>query len=227
MCDFLEAICPCLRPNQQPEDSYDVIPEKGTYQGRRDITGSRHGKGIYRFDNGDIYEGEWKKDKKHGLGEYRFNDGKILNGYFENDRFIGKNPPAGYKPSSSSDAQPLLAEDIKCDQKPVTVKQSNIGYSFAQIAGELKQSAKKKKKKGKHKDETDHQAKIHEDRQRLLTKQQEIPVYTQPYGQIDPQMAERIEQERYRKERERQQKHRERTERIRKKYNLGGNQVPI
>ncbi len=74
MCDFLATICPCMK---KQEDDFDIIPEKGEYHGSRDITGARNGFGIYRFENGDIYEGEWKKDKKHGFGEYRFGDGKM------------------------------------------------------------------------------------------------------------------------------------------------------
>ena len=33
------------------------------------------GKGIYYFNNGDRYEGEWKNDKREGKGKYYYNNG--------------------------------------------------------------------------------------------------------------------------------------------------------
>lgn len=74
MCGFLELICPCLK---KTEDEYEIIPEQGEYHGNTDFAGAKDGFGIYRFRNGDIYEGQWKKDKKHGNGEYRFKSGKM------------------------------------------------------------------------------------------------------------------------------------------------------
>jgi len=38
--------------------------------------------------NGDVYEGEQKKDIRHGFGKYTFADGSVLEGFWEN----GANP---------------------------------------------------------------------------------------------------------------------------------------
>jgi hypothetical protein len=39
-----------------------------------------HGKGIYRFTNGNVYEGDFLNDKMHGKGIYRIKDGAVYDG---------------------------------------------------------------------------------------------------------------------------------------------------
>ena len=39
-----------------------------------------HGKGIYRWEDGRHYEGNYMNDKKHGYGEYTYADGRIYMG---------------------------------------------------------------------------------------------------------------------------------------------------
>ena len=34
-----------------------------------------HGKGIYTYANGDIYEGEFKNGKKNGIGRFKWING--------------------------------------------------------------------------------------------------------------------------------------------------------
>lgn len=38
------------------------------------------GKGIFRFENGDIYEGDFNDGKFHGNGKYNYTDGKSYDG---------------------------------------------------------------------------------------------------------------------------------------------------
>ena len=45
----------------------------------------KEGKGIYKYDNGDIYEGYFKNDKKEGKGIYKYKNGDIYEGDFKND----------------------------------------------------------------------------------------------------------------------------------------------
>ena len=40
-----------------------------------DEFGERKGEGVYCYQNGDIYEGDWKKGKKHGYGIYTYANG--------------------------------------------------------------------------------------------------------------------------------------------------------
>ena len=43
------------------------------------------GNGIYRWPNGQTYDGEWIGDMKHGKGIMRWPDGKVFDGLFSND----------------------------------------------------------------------------------------------------------------------------------------------
>jgi hypothetical protein len=38
--------------------------------------GKKCGKGVYMFQNGDKYSGEWEDDNKTGFGVYHFGTGK-------------------------------------------------------------------------------------------------------------------------------------------------------
>ena len=49
----------------------------------------REGKGTLKFNDGSVYEGEWKDDKMEGKGRFTFSDGKIYEGYFKNNQFDG------------------------------------------------------------------------------------------------------------------------------------------
>ena len=47
------------------------------YDGERNSAGQRHGRGVYRYANGEVYEGDWKDDKRHGQGVLRYAGGSI------------------------------------------------------------------------------------------------------------------------------------------------------
>ena len=34
-----------------------------------------HGKGVYRYAEGDVYSGEWREDKRHGKGTVQYVSG--------------------------------------------------------------------------------------------------------------------------------------------------------
>lgn len=53
------------------------------------VEGMREGKGRLVLENGDIYEGYWKKGVKSGHGIYIYADGMKYNGNWENDRMNG------------------------------------------------------------------------------------------------------------------------------------------
>jgi hypothetical protein len=55
------------------------------------------GHGRYRLDNGDVYEGEWRKDRFWGRGIYTAADGKTIDGLWKANRYMGPAPENGDK----------------------------------------------------------------------------------------------------------------------------------
>ncbi|EOD19021.1 hypothetical protein EMIHUDRAFT_471736, partial [Emiliania huxleyi CCMP1516] len=53
---------------------------KGEYEGERNAAGEREGRGVFRFANGNVYDGEWKAGKKEGRGVFRFSNGNVYDG---------------------------------------------------------------------------------------------------------------------------------------------------
>lgn len=57
--------------------------------------GLPHGKGVYRWKNGDFYEGEWANGKKDGDGGMAYKrNGKadsVITGFWKKDAYLGKN----------------------------------------------------------------------------------------------------------------------------------------
>ena len=49
-----------------------------------------HGKGVFRKQNGNAYEGEYKYDKCEGFGVYRFNNGDKYEGMWKNSLKSGQ-----------------------------------------------------------------------------------------------------------------------------------------
>ena len=39
-----------------------------------------HGRGVFKFSNGEIYDGEYKEDLKHGPGVYKYANGNMYEG---------------------------------------------------------------------------------------------------------------------------------------------------
>ena len=62
-------------PVDYDETDYVIVPYKETYIGSKNILKQRHGNGMYLYENGDLYDGEWKNNMKHGYGQYRFQSG--------------------------------------------------------------------------------------------------------------------------------------------------------
>ena len=49
----------------------------------------RHGKGVCYYNNGDVYEGEWKNDLREGKGKMYYSNGNVYEGEWKNDRREG------------------------------------------------------------------------------------------------------------------------------------------
>lgn len=60
-----------------------VLTSKNYYEGEvNEITNHRHGYGITKMSNGDIYRGEYLNDKRNGYGTYTY-DTSIGEEYYE------------------------------------------------------------------------------------------------------------------------------------------------
>ena len=55
---------------QKKECSVGALQEKGQFDGQLS-DGQMEGLGVFKFTNGDSYEGTWRGNKMHGLGIYR------------------------------------------------------------------------------------------------------------------------------------------------------------
>ena len=67
----------------------------GTYVGEMLEIGSpkkklRHGYGVMKYSNGNLFMGEWKDDCFDGFGEYMWSDGRKFKGSFKKDKMHGK-----------------------------------------------------------------------------------------------------------------------------------------
>ena len=51
--------------------------------------GNRHRKGIYRFADGELYSGELVDGNPHGRGDYKWADGRVYEGEFANGQQHG------------------------------------------------------------------------------------------------------------------------------------------
>ena len=49
-----------------------------------------HGKGAMKYKEGDVYEGEFKDEKKHGQGKYSWSNGTKYEAQYKNDLVDGK-----------------------------------------------------------------------------------------------------------------------------------------
>ena len=60
----------------------------GTYTGNI-VNGVRVGDGIFKYNNGNIYDGMWKNNKRHGYGTCEYKNGDTYQGSWENDTYNG------------------------------------------------------------------------------------------------------------------------------------------
>jgi len=67
-----------------------ILTNGNSHEGDSWEYGVRQGKGIYRWVNGDIYEGDFVDGKKEGEGKLFRADGSRYEGPWENDVAHGK-----------------------------------------------------------------------------------------------------------------------------------------
>ena len=59
------------------------------YDGERNAAGQMHGRGVYWYADGKVYEGDWKDDKRHGRGVCRYASGNLYDGDYKDDKRHG------------------------------------------------------------------------------------------------------------------------------------------
>ena len=64
--------------------------EDGAYEGTLDSKGRKHGRGIYRWTDGSIYEGSYKRDQRHGKGRFLWAGGESYEGDYLADERTGQ-----------------------------------------------------------------------------------------------------------------------------------------
>ena len=60
------------------------------YLGEYNAAGEFEGRGVMRYANGDVYEGEYKAGKKEGRGVYRFAEGDVYDGEWKTGEYEGR-----------------------------------------------------------------------------------------------------------------------------------------
>ena len=74
--------------NIPTEKSEKTEYENGIFYGKVE-EGKKEGQGIYNFNNGETYVGEFKNDLREGIGIYYYKDGSSYNGNWEKDKKHG------------------------------------------------------------------------------------------------------------------------------------------
>ena len=62
------------------EGEFNALHPPGEYEGR----------GVYRFRNGDVYEGEWKTGLPEGRGVFRYTEGNVESGFYQQSADVGE-----------------------------------------------------------------------------------------------------------------------------------------
>ena len=72
-------------PKPSPDAKRVIEFDNGRYEGEVGFTGKMHGKGVFTYTNGNVYEGCFNEGVKQGKGVFRFADGDVYEGEYEND----------------------------------------------------------------------------------------------------------------------------------------------
>ena len=85
------------------------------------LDGSRHGRGVLKWKNGDVFDGMWEHDKRKGEGTLTKANGETVKGIWDCDGC--KEAPKEQYTGEEKDGRPhglgtmLYAEDDKWDRK--------------------------------------------------------------------------------------------------------------
>ena len=63
------------------------VSAEGVYEGGH-FEGEWEGYGVYRWANGDVYDGQFEGNERHGLGRKLYADGRVEEGLWQHDEFV-------------------------------------------------------------------------------------------------------------------------------------------
>jgi len=122
-------------------NKYEGLCKKGKADGEGKADGTDHyagtfkdgfpnGQGIYRWENGDIYNGKWYRGKMDGQGTKTLKrDGKadsVVNGFWKRDSYIGKfESPFIIHSQTNQIARIEIQKKSGDDENTITVELSN------------------------------------------------------------------------------------------------------
>ena len=61
----------------------------GRYLGEYNAAGEFEGCGVFRYANGDVYEGEWKAGLPEGRGVFWYTEGNVESGFYQQNADVG------------------------------------------------------------------------------------------------------------------------------------------
>ena len=62
----------------------------GRYLGEYNAAGEFEGCGVFRYANGDVYEGEWKAGLPEGRGVFWYTEGNVESGFYQQNADVGE-----------------------------------------------------------------------------------------------------------------------------------------
>ncbi|MFP6887458.1 MAG: hypothetical protein VB997_07835, partial [Opitutales bacterium] len=62
----------------------------GRYEGMVDRSGRKHGMGVYQWNDGSRYEGNFHEDKRHGRGRFTWKTRDVYEGDYQNGQRTGR-----------------------------------------------------------------------------------------------------------------------------------------
>ncbi|CAF1420917.1 unnamed protein product [Adineta ricciae] len=77
--------------NMESKKSIYTYKDNSKYEGawKND---DKNGEGVLTYSNGDVYEGQFKDGKRHGKGTYKFSQGQSKVGYYVDDKRVSGKP---------------------------------------------------------------------------------------------------------------------------------------
>ena len=89
-----------MQPDQHGNNMLEALAFKMNHPLKKDMRadapgedgyyGERNGNGSYTYENGEIYDGEWKDGKYNGQGTYSYANGEIYDGEWKDGMWNGK-----------------------------------------------------------------------------------------------------------------------------------------